>query len=241
MIENIDTITMLGRLILAAILGGLIGWERDLRNKQAGLKTNLLVSVGSALVMMLSTYGFLDVENHPNARFDPTRLAHGVISGIGFLGAGAILRQANHIVTGLTTAAMLWVVAAIGLCVGAGYYTPAIVTTLLVLFSVSILGEIEGRFLVPKKLSELWIVMDDRPGLIHQILKIVREHGMDVQHLTVSDHDLLEEGRLGVGIRGRYSARFDWANVTAQLKMVAGVKHVECEMPILSYSGKERE
>jgi len=105
------------RLFVAAALGGAIGLERELRERQAGLRTHLVVSVGSALFTLVSAYGFSNF----GARVDPTRIAAQIVTGIGFLGAGAIIRQGLS-VRGLTTAASLWLVAAIGMAAGAGYW-----------------------------------------------------------------------------------------------------------------------
>jgi len=117
------------RLALAGVLGGLIGLERELREREAGLRTHLLVSVGAALFTIAGAYGF------GSARVDPTRIAAQIVTGIGFLGAGAIIRQ-GFSVRGLTTAATLWVVAAVGLASGAGYYSGAVITTALVLLAL---------------------------------------------------------------------------------------------------------
>jgi putative Mg2+ transporter-C (MgtC) family protein len=111
------------RLTVAAALGGAIGLERELRERQAGLRTHLVVCVGSALFTLVSAYAFT------SPRVDPTRIAAQIVSGIGFLGAGAIIRQGLS-VRGLTTAATLWLVAAIGMASGAGYYDAAIIATL---------------------------------------------------------------------------------------------------------------
>ena len=121
---------VLGRVALAAVLGGILGLERELREREAGLRTHLLVSVGSALFTIVSAYGFREFlnSNASVVRADPTRIAAQIVTGIGFLGAGAIIRQGLSI-RGLTTAATLWVVAAIGLAAGAGYYSAAAITT----------------------------------------------------------------------------------------------------------------
>jgi putative Mg2+ transporter-C (MgtC) family protein len=125
------------RLALAATLGGLIGLERELREREAGIRTHLLVGVGSALFTIAGAYGFNDflVSGGNVVRTDPTRIAAQIVTGIGFLGAGAIIRQGLS-VRGLTTAATLWVVAAVGLATGAGYYSGAIITTALVLLAL---------------------------------------------------------------------------------------------------------
>jgi putative Mg2+ transporter-C (MgtC) family protein len=125
------------RLALAAALGGAVGIERELREREAGLRTHLLVALGSALFTIVSAYGFHSflVSGTAVVRTDPTRIAAQIVTGIGFLGAGAIIRQGLS-VRGLTTAATLWVVAAIGLAVGAGYYSGALITTGIVLLAL---------------------------------------------------------------------------------------------------------
>jgi putative Mg2+ transporter-C (MgtC) family protein len=125
------------RLSLAAVLGGMIGVERELREREAGLRTHLLVALGSALFTIVGAYGFhafLD-SGQSVVRADPTRIAAQIVTGIGFLGAGAIIRQGLS-VRGLTTAATLWVVAAVGLAAGAGYYSAAVITTAVVLVAL---------------------------------------------------------------------------------------------------------
>jgi putative Mg2+ transporter-C (MgtC) family protein len=125
------------RLLVAAGLGGAVGLEREYREREAGFRTHMLVAVGAALFTIASAYGFHDflVSGDAVVRTDPTRIAAQIVTGIGFLGAGAIIRQ-GVAVRGLTTAATLWVVAAIGLTTGAGYYSAAIITTLIALISL---------------------------------------------------------------------------------------------------------
>jgi putative Mg2+ transporter-C (MgtC) family protein len=137
------------RLALAAVLGGLIGFERELREREAGLRTHLLVALGSALFTIVGAYGFhafLDTGANV-VRADPTRIAAQIVTGIGFLGAGAIIRQGLS-VRGLTTAATLWVVAAVGLAAGAGYYSVAVITTALVLIALYPLRIIAYKILI---------------------------------------------------------------------------------------------
>ncbi|HEX8243844.1 MAG TPA: MgtC/SapB family protein [Longimicrobium sp.] len=131
------------RLMLAATLGGLIGLERELKAKPAGLRTTLLICVGAALFTELSLdLAMLAASGGDALRADPARLAAQIIPGIGFIGAGAILHGRNK-VSGLTTAATLWVVTAIGIAVGSGAYVEAIVTTLMVLGTLLLLGAVE--------------------------------------------------------------------------------------------------
>lgn len=119
-------------ILIAALLGGAIGFEREYRAKEAGFRTHFLVALGAALFMILSAHGFEGVFTTENHRLDVSRIAAQVVSGIGFIGAGTIIFQ-KHAVRGLTTAAGLWVTAAIGMAAGAGMYLLATATTLLVL------------------------------------------------------------------------------------------------------------
>jgi len=125
------------RIVLAAGLGAAVGLEREVREHEAGLRTHMLVAVGSALFTLVSAYGFSEffVQTGPVVPVDPTRIAAQIVTGIGFLGAGAIIRQGMN-VRGLTTAATLWAVAAIGLASGAGYYFGAVATTVVVLIAL---------------------------------------------------------------------------------------------------------
>lgn len=128
------------RLISSLVLGGLVGLERQLHRRVAGLRTHILVSLGSCLIMLTSLYVF-DIYKD-KVPIDPGRIAAGVITGIGFLGAGTIIREREGI-KGLTTAASLWVVAGIGLAVGCGFLRAAILTTSLVLITLFFLGYAE--------------------------------------------------------------------------------------------------
>ena len=122
------------RIFVAALLGGLIGLEREWRAKEAGFRTHFLVALGSALFMIVSAYGFEGVMHTPEHRWDVSRIAAQVVSGIGFIGAGTIIfRKSENVVSGLTTAAGLWVTAAIGLACGGGMYVLSTASTLLVL------------------------------------------------------------------------------------------------------------
>ena len=140
MIGSVETIL---RLLLAAFAGSMIGFERERLQWSAGLRTHMLVCVGSCLIVIVSAYGFSAVLD-THVVLDPSRIAAQVVSGIGFLGAGTILLR-GEVVKGLTTAASLWAVAAIGLAVGSGLYVAAIATTVIVLAILAGLKPIEDR------------------------------------------------------------------------------------------------
>lgn len=134
------------RLLLASLFGGFIGWERERKDWAAGLRTHMMVCVGACLVMIVSSYGFTDILNHPDIDLDPSRVAAQVVSGIGFIGAGAIIFSKQGTVRGLTTAAGLWTVAAIGLATGGGLYFAAGMTTFVALVILWGIQPIEQRY-----------------------------------------------------------------------------------------------
>lgn len=146
-----DFTTMVIRILIALVLSGIIGFEREVKRHFAGFRTHILVGVGACLMMLLSLFGFeVFIETYDNVRFDPARIPSYVISGIGFLGAGTIIVYGGTI-RGLTTAASIWAVAGIGLVVGAGMYAAAVFTTLVILISLVFLNNFESLFIHKKK------------------------------------------------------------------------------------------
>ena len=147
MLGNVE---LLSRLVLAAVLGSVIGFERERLAWAAGLRTHMLVCVSSALLMIVSQFGFADVLGDPHVQLNPAQMAGQVVSGIGFLGAGAILLR-GEIVRGLTTAASLWSVAAIGLAVGGGMHTAAIASTIIILIILAGIKPLERRYITTRQ------------------------------------------------------------------------------------------
>lgn len=176
------------RLAVAAVLGGAIGLERELRERGAGLRTHLVVAVGSALFTLVSAYGFRDFLVHGGnlVRADPTRIAAQIVSGIGFLGAGAIIRQGLS-VRGLTTAASLWLVAAVGMASGAGYWEAAVIATAGALLSLGPLRVVAfrvlARFRPPLGRLLVEIPVGRSPA---QVIEAIEEKGARVVSLDVA-------------------------------------------------------
>ncbi|HEV3478431.1 MAG TPA: MgtC/SapB family protein [Gaiellaceae bacterium] len=189
------------RVVLAAALGGAIGFERELREREAGLRTHMLVSVGAALFTLVSAYAWTDwrFSTPQGLVFDPTRIAAQVVSGIGFLGAGAIIRQGLS-VRGLTTAATLWVVAAIGMATGAGYYAAAVATTALVLISLWPLRILAYRVALRVRPEEGRVVVDLPAGASAvSVLEAVEQSGADVSSLEFEEEG--DRRRVEVAVR----------------------------------------
>ena len=155
------------RLLVAGILGGLIGVEREMHHQPAGLRTHIILVLGAALAMCISIN--LSMQFHTTAsNGDPERLAAQVISGIGFLGAGAIFRFGAG-VKGLTTASSLWTAAIIGLAVGAGYFLIGVITTAIVLFALKGLDLVEKRLIRGRMTRTIIIRGADRPGFVDEV------------------------------------------------------------------------
>jgi len=194
---HIDEWQILVRLLSAAVLGGLVGLEREQSQHAAGLRTHIMVCLGSCLMMLLSIYGFALFVNEMNVRVDPARLAAAVITGVGFLGAGTILHTGRG-VTGLTTAASVWVTAAIGLGVGAGFYFAAAVSTVLVLFVLWALNKLERRLFSRKSERLIVLHVDDRPGLMQKLKETVEQSGGDLRKMRFRDEDDADKSE-GIG------------------------------------------
>ena len=213
------------RIVLAAGLGGAIGLERELREREAGLRTHLLVSVGAALFTMVSAYAWADwrFSTEEGLVFDPTRIAAQVVTGIGFLGAGAIIRQGLS-VKGLTTAATLWVVAAIGMASGVGYYWAALVTTALVLLSLWPLRLLAYRLAARTRPEEGRLAVDLPAGTSAvSVLEAVEKAGADVSSLEFEEEG--DRRRVDVRLRlgsGRTAAEL--IDALTQAEAVRGAR-----------------
>lgn len=180
------------RLFLAVVLGGLIGFERESHNRPAGFRTHILVCIGAALMMMVSAYGF---TSHVASGFeaDPGRIAAGVATGIGFLGAGTIFQQRGSI-HGLTTAASIWIVSGVGLAVGVGFYLGAVLATGFSLVSLLVLRRTDKSFFIRHRLKFLRIRAIDLPGLLGQVSTILGTFMVSVRRSEASDPHKEESG-----------------------------------------------
>lgn len=179
---------MVIRLFVSCLLGGVVGYERQSRNKAAGLRTHILVCLGSCLVMILSIDEYSSVQGLTNA--DPSRLAAQVVSGIGFLGAGTIMKE-GLTVRGLTTAASLWVVAGIGLAVGSSCMLGALVTTGFVFLTLGILSKIE---LYSSTASwNLMIQTFNTPGQIGKICSNIGSLGAVIREMRIDNKKLVSD------------------------------------------------
>lgn len=182
----ISTIELIIRLAAATLLGSIVGLERQKHEWAAGLRTHMLVCLGAALVMIVSTYGFNDVVGHNGVSLDPSRVAAQVVSGIGFLGAGTILFLRQEVVRGLTTAAGLWTVAAIGLACGGGLYLAAGITTAIVYVILAFIKPLETRFINKDKFSGFKLTLERKLVNLEDIETVLSENGIKYREIRLA-------------------------------------------------------
>lgn len=219
----ISEVEALIRLLMALFLGGLIGYERQACNKAAGLRTHVLVCIGSCLIMILSINIYYTVQGYTNA--DPARLAAQVVSGIGFLGAGTIMKE-GVTVRGLTTAASLWVVSGVGLAAGSGYYVSAILATGLVFLTLSALSRFEKWVCHIGGAVSLLVSAIDKPGQIGRVCSRLGDDGINIKDIKVEDsgdHNLL------MAITLNPIERLEVTAVVTHLMEIEGVISVKVE------------
>lgn len=173
------------RLAAAAVLGGIVGLERERLEWVAGLRTHMLVCLGAALVMIVSAFGFADILGTPQVALDPSRIAAQVVSGIGFLGAGTILFLRQEVIRGLTTAASLWTVAAVGLAVDSGLYLAAICTTALVVVILALVKPLEVLLFQRKRSRQMIVQIDRAHASLLQIESTLENDGLGVSEITL--------------------------------------------------------
>jgi putative Mg2+ transporter-C (MgtC) family protein len=209
------------RLVLASVLAGAIGLERELREQEAGLRTHMLVGLGACLFVLTGTYGWSDLDfgNAVGINMDPSRVTAYVVTGIGFLGAGAIIKHGVN-VRGLTTAASLWVVAAIGASSAAGWYAIAITTTVIVIASLWPLRQAAAYLGVRSSGAQRLEVRLLPEGRVGAIVGALEEHGIAVESAQVEED---EEYRLvDLVVSGDGRSLRDVLDVVSALDGVSG-------------------
>lgn len=215
------------RLLMAAILGGAVGWERERKEGAAGLRTHMLVCIGSTLIMIVSSFGFRDVLGTPNVALDPSRMAAQVVSGIGFLGAGTILFLRPQVIRGLTTAAGLWSVAAVGLAVGGGLYFAAILTTVIIVIVLSVIKPLERTVVFRNTTRDrtITVLFNSKQIGLTQIESVLKNHDLNATEILVhsSNEDALDQLKI------TFNYRCDRSNILSaidELEKMEGVNEL---------------
>ena len=217
----ISELEIILRLLVAAVLGAAVGFERERDNQPAGLRTHMILVIGATLAMALSIN-----LSEMGERGDPARLAAQVVSGIGFLGAGAILRYGFN-VKGLTTATTLWSMAIVGLAVGYGYYLIGIATTALMLITLTILNALEKKFVRTSVIRYITIQASDHPGLIKSVRKITTK--MADKTLSFSVQKNLKSKRIRIQVAAHVSKGEKLEDLTETISNIEGVRGIKIE------------
>ncbi|HUM04780.1 MAG TPA: MgtC/SapB family protein [Terriglobales bacterium] len=211
----------LARLVLAAILGGVIGLERQLRHKPAGLRTNMFICLGAAMFTVLSR----ELAGGPS---DSARIAAQIIPGIGFIGAGSIL-HARGSVTGLTTAATLFVVASVGMAVGGGLYITAAFATVLILLALAVLGKLEAGFSLKTLLTTFEVTGTSVESMLREVNRSLEDQKLTMQSVHLASTD--GQSRMTFAVecgrdeRNVLSVRLHESNVFASVSTVGSLEH----------------
>lgn len=210
------------RLIIAAALGAVVGYERERQNQPAGLRTHMVLVVGATLAMTLSINLAIQFRDFvPNG--DPARLAAQVISGIGFLGAGAILRYGSS-VRGLTTATSLWTMAIVGMAVGIGYYLVGIAAVALLMVILTLINKIEIREIDIYAEMQIEVVAEDRPGVVGEIEEHLVPHSRRVNTFAVTKETEAGTIHLRYEVKMSEGERIDL--IAEEIAQVPGIKSV---------------
>ena len=217
------------RLLLAAILGGLVGIERQRLEWAAGLRTHMLVCLGSSLIMMVSSFGFSDILGTPNVNLDPSRVAAQVVSGIGFLGAGTILFLKHEVVRGLTTAAGLWTVAGIGLAVGGGMYIAASAATALVLIVLVLVKPYKKKITRMTQPNEIYLAASKKEGILQYVEGVTEDNNLVVTDISIHHSDKNEIEQVYI----KFSKNTDAGSLRSAIdafNQMPGIQVVRCKI-----------
>jgi putative Mg2+ transporter-C (MgtC) family protein len=216
---GMQVLEVLGKLLLTVVLGGIVGWQRESRERPAGLRTHVLVCLGSA-IYTLAGMSFVGAE--------PSRVAAQVASGIGFLGAGTIIRHGSE-VRGLTTAASLWAVAAIGICIGLG--GPSLWTALLgtgvVMLTLTVLHRLEGRIVTRTRHALMTLRISGDADRLPEVQRVLAEKNIHIESMHMVESALGEGQELQLGVR--LPETMDLSGVMASLSALGGFHSLRCD------------
>lgn len=218
-LQSLNFSTVVFRVVLSVLLSGLIGMERDIKHRSAGLRTHMLVSLGATIIMITNEYIYYI---YPEAQIDITRMGAQVVSGIGFIGAGTILVTSDNRVKGLTTAAGLWVAAAIGMAVGIGYYELAILSAITVLIIVTFLRPVKRAIQSRVEVYELTLLIFSQNG-VSGFLEYTADHNIRIMDIDI-EHSPSQDDEDDLTVLFKTSV--DLGNDMSEDEFIDGVKNI---------------
>ena len=220
-LREVTLLSIALRLVCAVIIGGLIGLERGMKNRPAGLRTYMLVCVGSCLIMLTNQYLF-----QVSGSGDPMRLGAQVVSGIGFLGAGTIIVTKHNQIKGLTTAAGLWAAAGVGLALGVGFYEAALIAGLLIFFVLTGLQKLDNRMRSKTKTLEVYIEMSDSMN-IGTLIRSIREMNVEIEDVQLEHDTMPEDGTRSLFATLKCKKRTDHIPLMEAIRKIEGIVYLE--------------
>lgn len=220
-LREVTLLSIALRLVCAVIIGGLIGLERGMKNRPAGLRTYMLVCVGSCLIMLTNQYLF-----QVSGSGDPMRLGAQVVSGIGFLGAGTIIVTKHNQIKGLTTAAGLWAAAGVGLALGVGFYEAALIAGLLIFFVLTGLQKLDNRMRSKTKTLEVYIEMSDSMN-IGTLIRSIREMNVEIKDVQLEHDTMPEDGTRSLFATLKCKKRTDHIPLMEAIRKIEGIVYLE--------------
>ena len=220
-LREVTWLAIVLRILAAVICGGAIGIERELKNRPAGLRTYMLVSVGACLIMLTNQYIYQVTQSG-----DPMRLGAQVVSGIGFLGAGTIIVTRHNQIKGLTTAAGLWSAAGVGLALGVGFYEAALVAGLFVFVILTLMQRWDDRMRVKTKVVEVYVELDAELTL-GDFIRRLRDMDLEIHNVQMEQENALEAGTRGMLATLRSPKRCNHMVLIDKIKAIKGVTYLE--------------
>ncbi len=220
-LREITLLSIIIRLLVAVLCGGAIGLERGLKNRPAGMRTYMLVCVGSCLIMLTNQYLFQVTQAG-----DPMRLGAQVVSGIGFLGAGTIIVTRHNQIKGLTTAAGLWSAAGVGLALGVGFYEAALVAGFFVFFVLTLLQRWDDKMHSKTKVAEIYVELS-KSATLGDFIRSIRAMDLEINEIQLEQKETSEERVLGVIATIRAKKRCDHGELLEKLRQIEGVTYLE--------------
>lgn len=220
-LREVTYLSVILRLVCAMAIGGIIGLERGMKNRPAGMRTYMLVCVGSCLIMLTNQYLF-QVSNSG----DPMRLGAQVVSGIGFLGAGTIIVTKHNQIKGLTTAAGLWAAAGVGLALGVGFYEAALVAGFLIFAVLTLLQRWDDRMRSKTRTLEIYLEFSDKTSL-GNLIRQIREMNVEIDNIQMEQDSASEENARALIATLKCAKRTDHAPLLKKLHKIEGVLYLE--------------
>ena len=221
MIREVTYLAVILRIVAAVLVGGIIGFEREMKNRAAGLRTYILVCVGSCMIMLTNQYLF-----QVSGTGDPMRLGAQVVSGIGFLGAGTIIVTKHNQIKGLTTAAGLWAAAGVGLALGVGFYEAALIAGLLIFFVLTGLQKLDNRMRSKTKTLEVYIEMSDSMN-IGTLIRSIREMNVEIKDVQLEHDTMPEDGTRSLFATLKCKKRTDHIPLMEAIRKIKGIVYLE--------------